>query len=236
LGKKRKRRQPSMEKSSSYNKPLVREKPAGKKEGQPILKKRERPNWPLTALAGAGMVLTAYLVLASWLGQSPLYCDEGSSCDIVQHSRWGIFLGLPTAFWGFLTYTTLAYIGFRVRHSVLHWKSAWTVSLVGLGYSVYLTAISLLVIDATCAYCLASLSIIAVTFGVIIFQRPVGLPNFKFTAWAVQTIAMALVIVGSIHLHYSGVFYSAAGPEDPYLRGLAEHLSQKKAVLYGASW
>ena len=182
------------------------------------------------------MVLTAYLVLTSWLGQSPLYCDEGSPCDIVQQSRWGTFLGIPTAFWGFLTYATLAYIGFRVRHPVWHWKSAWTVSMVGLGYSVYLTAISLLVIGATCAYCFASLSIIAVTFGVIIFQRPAGLPDFKYTAWAGQTIAMALVIVGGMHLHYSGVFDPAAGMEDPYLRGLAEHLSRENAVFYGASW
>jgi hypothetical protein len=47
---------------------------------------------------------------------------------------------------------------------------------------------------------------------------------------------MTLVIVGSMHLHYSGVFDSAAGPEDPYLRGLAEHLSREKAIFYGASW
>ncbi|MCP4401383.1 MAG: Vitamin K epoxide reductase, partial [bacterium] len=67
-----------------------------KKKGQPGLKKRGNPNWPLTALAIAGMVLTAYLVLTSWLGQTPLYCNEGSSCDIVQQSRWGTFLTLPT--------------------------------------------------------------------------------------------------------------------------------------------
>jgi len=33
-----------------------------------------------------------------------------------------------------------------------------------------------------------------------------------------------------------GVFDPAAGAEDPYLRGLAEHLSQEKAVFYGAFW
>jgi uncharacterized membrane protein len=238
LGKKRKRHKPSPDKPPSREETLPREKPAGrkKKKGQPVLKKRDRPNWPLTALAGAGMVLTAYLVLTSWLDQPPLYCDEGSSCDIVQQSRWGTFLGLPTAFWGFLTYAALAYIGFRVRHPVWHWKSAWTASLVGLGYSVYLIAISLLVIDATCAYCLASFSIMAVIFGVIIFQRPAGLPDFKYVTWAGQTIAMALVIVGGMHLHYSGVFDPAAGPEDPYLRGLAEHLSRENAVFYGAFW
>ena len=156
MDKKKKRKKTSQEKPPRV-KPAVHKK----KKGQPVLKKRENPNWPLTALAVAGMVLTAYLVLTSWLGQTPLYCDEGSSCDIVQQSRWGTFLILPTAFWGFLTYAILAYIGFRVRNPSLHWKVAWTVSLVGLGYSVYLNTISLLVLEAICAYCLASLLILA---------------------------------------------------------------------------
>jgi uncharacterized membrane protein len=155
LGKKKKRKKTLPEKPPSQEDTSRREKRAEerkKKKRQPVLKRREHPNWPLTALAGAGMLLTAYLALTSWLGQPPLYCDEGSSCDIVQQSRWGTFLGLPTAFWGFLTYATLGHIGYRVRNPGLHWKSAWTVSLVGLGYSVYLNTISLLVIEAMCAY------------------------------------------------------------------------------------
>ena len=148
----------------------------------------------------------------------------------------GAFLGLSTAFWGFLTCAILAYIGFRVRNPGLHWKSAWTVSLVGLGYSVYLNIISLFVIEAVCAYCLASLSIMAVIFGVVMFQRPEWLPHFRFSTWAGKTIVIVMVIVGGMHLHYSGVFDPAAGPENPYLRGLAEHLTQIKAVIYGAFW
>lgn len=182
------------------------------------------------------MVLTGYLVLISWLGKYPLYCEGGSTCDIVQQSRWGTFLMLPTAFWGFLTYAALAYIGFRVRSPGRHWKSAWTVSLVGLSYSIYLNAISLFVIEAACIYCLTSLSIMAVIFGVVFFQRPSGLPNFKYAAWAGETIVLTMVIVGGMHLHYSGVFDSAAGPEDPYLRGLAQHLTEENAVVYGAYW
>ena len=55
-------------------------------------------------------------------------------------------------------------------------------------------------------------------------------------AWAGKTIIVTMLIIGGIHLHYSGVFDPAAGPEDPYLRGLAEHLSQEKTVFYGAFW
>lgn len=238
LSKKRKQQKPSTEKASPQQEPSTRERSVkqGKKKRPPVLKKRKHPNWPVTALAGVGMALTLYLAFTVLLGETPMYCAEGSSCDIVQQSRWGTFLGMPTAFWGFLTYAVLAYIGFKVRSPELHWKSAWIVSLVGLGYSVYLASVSLFVIDAFCAYCLVSLSIMTTTFGVIIAQRPEGMKDFKFTPWAGQTAVVALIIIGGMHLHYSGVFDPAAGPEDPYLKGLAIHLTQENAVLYGAFW
>lgn len=238
MGKKRKRQGKPLKKKSSREESPVREKPEvrKKKKQQSVPKNREHPNWLLTGLAGAGIALTVYLLITNWLDKPPLYCEDGSSCDIVQQSRWGTFLGAPTAFWGFLTYAALAYIGIRVRNLGLQWMSAWAVSLAGLGYSIYLTSISLLVIEAACVYCLASLSIMAVIFGVIIFQRPAKLPDFNYMAWAGKTTVVTMVIIGGMHLHYSGVFDPAAGPEDPYLRGLAEHLSQEKIVFYGAFW
>ena len=40
--------------------------------------------------------------------------------------------------------------------------------------------------------------------------------------------------MGVVHLHYQGVFDPAAGPEDPRLRALAEHLTEAGARFYGA--
>lgn len=239
MGKKKKRRKALKEKTASKEEAQVQEKPAGdkkKKKRQPMPTKRQHPNWPLTGLAAAGMLLTAYLVMSSWLGGHPLFCEEGSSCDIVQRSRWGTLLYLPTAFWGFMTYAVLAYIGFRVRSPGWHWKSAWLVSMVGLGYSLYLNTISFFEIEAMCAYCLASLSIMAAIFGVVLSQRPKGLPDFRYPTWAGETILITVLIVGGLHLHYSGVFDPSTGPEDPFLKGLAEHLSKDEVVLYGAYW
>ena len=209
---------------------------SGKNPRTPGLKKRQHPNWPLAILASAGMALTLYLTFSVWFGKAALYCADGSPCDIVQQSRWGTFLGLPTAFWGFLTYAILAFISVKVRAPERHWKSAWVVALVGVGYSIYLTLISHLVIGALCPYCLMSLSIMIITFGVIVAQRPEGMQDFKFRPWIAQTAVVALMMIGAMHLHYSGVFNPAAGPEDPYLRGLAIHLAQEDAVFYGTLW
>lgn len=207
-----------------------------RKNSPPQLRKRKGINRPLVALAGAGMLLTLYLTLNIWLGGTPLYCDEGSSCDIVQQSHWGTFLGLPTAFWGFWVYLTLAFIGLKVRAAERHWKLSWFISALGLSYSLYLTAISVFVIDAVCAYCVVSLSLMAAIFGVVVSQRPEGMQKFKMKVWAAETVVVALVFVGVMQLHYSGVFDPAAGPGDPYLTGLAKHLSKNDAVLYGAFW
>jgi uncharacterized membrane protein len=202
----------------------------------PVLRKRHVPNWPVLALALLGMALTGYLSATSWLKTPLAYCAEGSSCDLVQTSRWGNFLGLPTAFWGFLGYAALGHIAFRVRNAELHWKGSWMIALTGLAVSVYLTGISLYVIHATCFYCLTSLGLMAALFVVITLQRPQGLPSFSWPLWAGQTALLAVVVVVALHLHYSGVFNAAAGPEDPYLQGLAEHLKESGATFYGAYW
>lgn len=239
MGKKEKRRKALKELIVSKQAALVQKPPTEKKKKvkrQPIPSRREHPNWPLVGLASAGMLLTAYLVITSWLGGQPLYCQEGSTCDIVQNSRWGTLMYLPTAFWGFMTYAVLAYIGLRVRSAEWHFKSAWVVSMVGLGYSLYLNAISFIVIEALCVYCLASLLIMTVIFIVVASQRPKGLIDFKYPAWAGTTIVFTLMIIGGMHLHYSGVFDPAAGPEDPFLKGLAQHLTKNEAVFYGAYW
>jgi uncharacterized membrane protein len=212
--------------------------PAGGKSSSkaPVLKRRSLPNWPVLVPALVGMALTGYLTATSWLGQTPAYCTVGSSCDLVQTSRWGTFLGLPTAFWGFLGYATLAHIAFRVRNPEWHWKLAWFVAFSGFAVSIYLTVISLYVVQAACFYCLASLGLMAVLFGVVTLQRPPGLPNFSWPSWAGQTGLVVAIAVVALHLHYSGLFDSGAGPEEPYLRGLAQHLTRTGAVFYGAFW
>lgn len=240
MAKKKKNKGAIQKKQVAADKKTVQEQPVEqkkkKKKKQPVLQKIDRPNWIIAGLAVAGMILTAYLTITGWLDKAPVLCTDGSSCNIVQQSRWGTFLGMPTAFWGFLTYTALFYIGFKIRNPGTHWKSAWTVSMIGLGYSIYLIIISIVVIQAACAYCIASFIIMAIIFGVVTFQRPKELPKFKFAAFAGQTIIITAVIVGGMHMHFSGVFDPMAGPEDPFLKGLAEHLTQDQAFFYGAFW
>jgi uncharacterized membrane protein/Zn ribbon nucleic-acid-binding protein len=180
------------------------------------------------------MAVAGYLTYTGWSGSRAAYCEAGGGCDVVQSSQWATFLGVPTAFWGLLSYAALAYIAVRVRPPIARWQRAWVVGLVGWGVSVYLTAISVIVLQATCPYCLASLAIFSGVAGLLLWQRPDGVPRRGWPRWLIQTGAAALVVIAALHAQASS--RAALGPEDPYLRGLAERLADSGARFYGASW
>ncbi|MFI5401140.1 MAG: vitamin K epoxide reductase family protein [SAR324 cluster bacterium] len=205
--------------------------------------RRRHPNWPLLALALLGMALAGYLSYTAWAGEKLAYCGPGSGCETVQSSRWATLFGVPVAFWGFLAYAALAWLsaagvfpkGLRIKDAGLRWQAAWFVALPALGVSLYLTAVSLWVLQASCAYCLGSLGLIAVVVAVLAVQGR-AVPGISWPAWLGVSGGLAAALVLLLHLHYSGVFSPAAGPEDPYLSGLAERLKASGAIMYGASW
>ncbi len=188
------------------------------------------------ALAALGVLLTAYLTLVKWFGQSPAYCEAGSGCDLVQASRWSVLLGMPLAFWGFLMYVLLLALLWRQLRKRSVWKYALTVAAFGTGMSIYLTAISVFEIEATCIYCLLSLAIISAIFLVLLFIRPPHQQRFDWGTWSLGTAGGIVIFLAMLHMHYSGIFDPAAGPEEPYLQALAEHLGAGDAKFFGAYW
>jgi uncharacterized membrane protein len=196
---------------------------------------RTAPNWILFSLALIGMGLAGYLTYSTWKGETVAFCAAGSACDVVLGSQWSTLFGLPTSLWGFFAYASLAVIAF-VKRADLHWKLAWMVSLFGVLYSVYLTGVSLIELDAACPYCLSSLVLMTALLGVTVYQRPAGLAKFSWTPWLVKTVSAGLLVVVVVHLHYAGLWGSATGSGDPRLHALADHLTKINAKFYGASW
>ncbi|HEX6172590.1 MAG TPA: vitamin K epoxide reductase family protein [Candidatus Binatia bacterium] len=196
---------------------------------------KQQPNWPILALAISGMLLSGYLTYSAWQGQSVAGCTVGSACDIVLNSRWSKLLGIPISFWGFLTYALLAAIAWN-KTTPSQWKMAWTVTIIGVLYSLYLTGVSLIVLDSACPYCLTSLGLMTAIFAVLLTRRPAKMPGFSWGPWLGKTAGAAVLIIIVLHLHYSGYIGKTAGPEDPWIRGLVEHLAKTDAKFYGASW
>jgi uncharacterized membrane protein/glutaredoxin len=213
----------------------ARKKKSGRKEPVQQTPTKAVPNWPLLGIAFIGMGLAAYLTASAWSGQAVAGCTAGSACDVVLSSRWSKLFGLPTAFWGFLAYTSLAGIAW-IKRSDIHWKIAWVVSLFGVLYSIYLTSISFTELKATCPYCLTSLVLMIALLGTVIYQRPSNLPGFSWRPWLFQTVSGGLILMMALHLHYAGIWGKTGESADPKVRALAEHLVKTDAKFYGASW
>jgi len=194
----------------------------------------ERPDWLLSGLAAAGMLVAAYL---SWLkatGSGAAFCATGSGCDIVQASRYATFLWVPTALWGLAAYVVigvLAWMGLTPRT----WLIAFVVAAGGVGFSAYLTWLSVFDLGATCAWCLTSGVILVAILAVLVMRRPVARSRYRaISSGRIATygaLSAAGAVVGAAFV-FAAPFSAPAG----YQSALARHLADTKAVMYGAFW
>jgi uncharacterized membrane protein len=193
-----------------------------------------RPDWLVAAVAGVGLVIAAYLAVTRLLGGSTLFCTDQGGCEVVQASRYAVFLGLPTAAWGAGLYAAvggLALAGLTPPR----WLAAFVLAVAGVAFSGYLTYLELAVIGAVCGYCVVSAAIATGLFGLILGRRPAAGPRSPFRPARLAALggvtAVLTVLVGV------GVF-AAGAPRAPatYREALARHLTASGAVMYGAFW
>ena len=197
---------------------------------------RSGPNWPLLALSSLGIALTGYLSWTAFTGGAVQGCSAGGGCDTVLTSRWATLLGLPTAFWGLLAYTGLAAIALFVRRADQHWSYAWTAAFFGVCYSVYLTTVSLTILQSACPYCLSSLALMTAILALVVMQRPPEMARRSWVGLAAGRGALAALVILVLHGNYVRPQAEPTGPEDPQTRALAEYLSDQDVLFYGASW
>ena len=188
--------------------------------------------WPFL-LAVAGMLVTAYLTLVAWRGDSAALCSEGSGCDVVQGSAWSSVLGMPVALWGFALYVLLALVAWRSGNAQLRWRRLWRLSLLGLAVSVYLTLAGWIALQAFCVWCLASLAIITALFVVVSLQRPQGAPGVPRQPWLIGNALLVVAVLGLLHVLATGL---PQRPESPRMTALVAHLDSMGVKYYGASW
>ncbi len=200
-----------------------------------------RRDWPVAALSAAGLAVAGYLGVAKIAGDSAIFCAAGSGCDVVQASRYAVFLGLPTALWGAGLYAligTLALLGFTRQR----WLTAFLLAVAVASFSAYLTYLELFVIRAVCGYCVASAVIAAALFGLLLWKRPdvhhqkdsrgrrSPVRPARVAALGIVTAVATVVLGAGIYAWESP--QQAAG----YADGLARHLAGSGAIMYGAYW
>jgi len=191
-----------------------------------------RPDLLVTGLAAAGFAIAAYMTWLKWAGASAAFCLSGSGCDVVQSSRYAMLLGVPTALWGAALYAAiggLAAMGLGSRR----WRWAFHLAAAGVGVSVYLTALSVLVIHATCAYCLASTGLMLAIF-LVLWWRRAALPGRRATIASLVAGGLVVAVLAPFGAAFIFAMPSSAGSGSE--AALARHLRESGAVMYGAYW
>jgi uncharacterized membrane protein len=104
-------------------------------------------------LAVLGLGVAGYLTYVHYKGIRPV-CGLGGDCEKVQSSEWSKLAGVPVSLLGLLGYAAiLATLLVRREEALI---AAALISLVGFGFSAYLTYRELFTIDALCQWCVAS--------------------------------------------------------------------------------
>ena len=189
------------------------------------------PRLALGLIAVAGLVLTAVLSYGTLAAGALPFCSAGSPCDVVQTSRYSVVLGVPLALWGFLLYALLLALTLLKLSEARRWRWAALLAAAGFGMSIYLGVVSVWVIQAVCPYCTASLVLLFLATAMAMWQLgTIGAGASRVAA------AFAAVLAGLLLHGYYLTAGTEMGPEDPYLRALAEHLAATDAKFYGASW
>lgn len=127
----------------------------------------------LAALALCGVFLAAYLTLYHYGYIGTLACGTGG-CEVVQTSRWAMFLGLPVALWGLGFYAAVGVVagyGAVVAHD-RQWPTTALLALTGWGvaFSSWLTWLEIARIHAICRFCVGSAAIAILLFAVSVLD------------------------------------------------------------------
>lgn len=114
----------------------------------------------IAVLALAGLFVAVYLYLYKIGVYGELKCGSGG-CETVQASTYALLLGQPVALYGVLGYAALfavSVVGLQPRFAARRWPTTLlaVMATLGFAFTVYLTALELLVIHAWCRWCVGS--------------------------------------------------------------------------------
>jgi uncharacterized membrane protein len=107
-----------------------------------------------TFVAAFGIGVATYIAIADSGGGSPVCIAGGSGCETVANSTYSHLLGVNIAVFGIAGYVSL--LAASLLRGDLARMAGFGVSLIGFGYSVYLTYLELFKIEAICQWCVAS--------------------------------------------------------------------------------
>ena len=122
----------------------------------------DRISWVIVVLALVGIALSAVSLVNHYKKSPSEFCDidETFNCDIVNRSTYSRLFGIPVAGIGLVGYLLLLGLSRMKREKKLFSAILILGSLVGLGFSLYLTYVEVRILATYCILCLGSLACI----------------------------------------------------------------------------
>lgn len=121
----------------------------------------------VAVLALAGAFISTYLLLYSLGYYGMILCGTGS-CEVVQTSKYAVFLGLPVPGWGAAWYAGMLVLALIMAAGRPQpsgpGKLIAVFATAGLAFSIYLSVLEAFVIHAWCRWCLVSAALTIVIF------------------------------------------------------------------------
>lgn len=132
----------------------------------------------MALIALIGVLVSVYLTLYKLGYIGTLVCGTGS-CETVQLSKWGDFLGVPVAGWGVAYYVlvlVLAMAGIQERFEESRRLTTALLVLTGWGllFTIWLTYLELFVIHAICRWCVGSATMTVLLFVLAVWDWKSG--------------------------------------------------------------
>jgi uncharacterized membrane protein len=115
-----------------------------------------------TFLATFGVGVATYIAIADSGGGSPVCIAGGHGCQTVAESSYSHLAGVNIAIFGIGGYVVL--LACALLRGDAFRLAGFVVSLIGFGYSLYLTYLELFTIDAVCQWCVASAVLMTLLF------------------------------------------------------------------------
>ncbi len=115
-----------------------------------------------TFLATFGIGVATYIAIADSGGGAPVCVAGGHGCQTVAESSYSHLLGVNVAVFGITGYVLL--LGCALLRGDGARMAGFAISLVGFGFSLYLTYIELFTIEAVCQWCVASAVLMTLLF------------------------------------------------------------------------
>jgi uncharacterized membrane protein len=130
----------------------------------------------MLVLTALGLVVASYLTYIHYAGIKPLCGRNGGGCEIVQTSEYSKLAGVPVALIGLLGYIAIL-ASLLVPENETSRFATVAFTVVGFGFSAYLTYRELFSIHHICEYCVSSAVIVTILMCLAVWRFLRGDPQ-----------------------------------------------------------